>query len=257
MVAQRLARLATATADFDSATIVTTHRFCQLVIRGLGSAADADPDTELVEDISELVREVALDLYVQPLGAGGDDPLFEQADAVSIAAAAAGDRHATLVPDPDTGSDAAAVRSRFARRVRVDVAARLRAHRSMSFDDLLIGLRDVLVDPLAGPAVAARLREEFRVVLVDEFQDTDPVQWQILRTAFAGHTTLVLIGDPKQAIYAFRGGDLYSYLAAAASADQRAGLPVNWRSDAGVLDGLDALFAGAALGDDADRGPHR
>jgi exodeoxyribonuclease V beta subunit len=248
VVAQRLARLAAATADFDSATIVTTHRFCQLVIRGLGSAADADPDTELVEDIGELVREVALDLYVRRW-AGGDQPTFDAATAVKIAAAAAGDRHATLAPDPNV-EGAAAVRSRFAHRVRGDVAERLRAHRSMSFDDLLIGLRDVLRDPQGGPAVMARLREAFRVVLVDEFQDTDPVQWEILRTAFAGQTTLVLIGDPKQAIYAFRGGDLYSYLAAAAKADHRAGLPVNWRSDSGVLDGLDALFAGAALGDE-------
>ncbi|HEX3611214.1 MAG TPA: UvrD-helicase domain-containing protein [Sporichthyaceae bacterium] len=249
VVARRLARLSAATADFDAATIVTTHRFCQLVIRGLGSAADADPDTELVEDISELVREVALDLYVRRWAVAGD-PTFGVRDALDIAAAAAGDRHAELAPDPASETGPAAVRTRFAQRVRHDVVARLQAHRAMSFDDLLIGLRDVLVHPQAGPAVAARLREEFRVVLVDEFQDTDPVQWQILRTAFAGHTTLVLIGDPKQAIYAFRGGDLHSYLAAAASADRRAGLPVNWRSDAGVLRGLDAVFCGAALGDD-------
>ena len=69
-----------------------------------------------------------------------------------------------------------------------------------------------------GDAVAARLRERYRVVLVDEFQDTDPVQWSILERAFAATgTTLVLIADPKQAIYAFRGADVYAYLAAAES----------------------------------------
>ena len=65
----------------------------------------------------------------------------------------------------------------------------------------------------------ARLRERYRVALVDEFQDTDPIQWEIVRTAFGdGDTTLVLIGDPKQAIYAFRGADVYAYLDAAGRA---------------------------------------
>ena len=63
------------------------------------------------------------------------------------------------------------------------------------------------------------MRGRWRIVLVDEFQDTDPVQWQVLDRAFSGHATMVLIGDPKQAIYAFRGGDVVTYLAAAATAD--------------------------------------
>ena len=58
------------------------------------------------------------------------------------------------------------------------------------------------------------MRERWSIVLVDEFQDTDPVQWQVLDRAFSRRTpTMVLIGDPKQAIYAFRGGDVTTYLA--------------------------------------------
>ena len=58
-------------------------------------------------------------------------------------------------------------------------------------------------------------------MLVDEFQDTDPIQWEIMRRAFGdGDATLVLIGDPKQAIYAFRGADVYAYLDAARGAAQ-------------------------------------
>ena len=68
------------------------------------------------------------------------------------------------------------------------------------------------------------MRQRWRVVLVDEFQDTDPVQWQVLDRAFTGHATMVLIGDPKQAIYAFRGGDVVTYLAAARTATRRATL---------------------------------
>ena len=56
--------------------------------------------------------------------------------------------------------------------------------------------------------------QRYRVVMIDEFQDTDPAQWQILLRVFHERSTLVLIGDPKQAIYAFRGGDVITYLAA-------------------------------------------
>src|SRR5436305_14892071 len=83
----------------------------------------------------------------------------------------------------------------------------------------------------------------------DEFQDTVPVQWDILRRAFGdGGATLVLIGDPKQAIYAFRGADVYAYLEAAREAGSQSTLAVNWRSDQGLIDAYDALFGGAKLG---------
>ncbi|MDX6679610.1 MAG: exodeoxyribonuclease beta subunit, partial [Solirubrobacteraceae bacterium] len=115
-------------------------------------------------------------------------------------------------------------------------------------DDLLTRLKHTLAGD-GGDAVAARLRARYGVVLVDEFQDTDPVQWEIVQRAFGGgDTTLVLIGDPKQAIYAFRGADVYAYLDAARSAGARATLDVNWRSDQGLIDAYDTTFGGAKLG---------
>ena len=94
------------------------------------------------------------------------------------------------------------------------------------------------------------MRQRWSIVLVDEFQDTDPVQWQVLDRAFSGHATMVLIGDPKQAIYAFRGGDVTTYLEAAETAAVKQTLSVNWRSDKPLLDSFQRLLAGAALGDD-------
>ena len=101
---------------------------------------------------------------------------------------------------------------------------------------MLTRLRDALADPSTAPAAADRLRDRYRVVMVDEFQDTDPIQWDILRRAFHGHATLILIGDPKQAIYAFRGADVYSYLDAVGQADQVRTLGTNWRSDQALVD---------------------
>ena len=99
-------------------------------------------------------------------------------------------------------------------------------------------------------AAAERMRQRWRIVLVDEFQDTDPVQWEVLDRAFSGHATMVLIGDPKQAIYAFRGGDVVTYLAAAETAATKQTLSVNWRSDAAAAStAFEALLGGAELGD--------
>ena len=126
---------------------------------------------------------------------------------------------------------------------------RKRRLKILTYDDLLTRLASTLQDPERGPAACARLRERYRVALVDEFQDTDPIQWDIVRLAFAeGDGTLVLIGDPKQAIYAFRGADVYAYLDAAKTARTKATLGVNWRSDQSLVDAYDALLGGSRLG---------
>ena len=79
------------------------------------------------------------------------------------------------------------------------------------------------------------------------------MQWSILRRAFHGHTTLVLIGDPKQAIYAFRGADVVSYLEATRRPTRHATLAINWRSDAPLLAALEQVFGGRRARRRADR----
>jgi exodeoxyribonuclease V beta subunit len=110
---------------------------------------------------------------------------------------------------------------------------------------MLLRLAEALADPHRGQAARRRLAERYRVVLVDEFQDTDLVQWDVVHRAFASSGAhLILIGDPKQAIYAFRGADVYAYLAARRSTvpANRFTLERNWRCDADLGAALDALF---------------
>ena len=243
-VRSRCDRLARAVAGFDSATITTTHGFCQEVLGGLGIAGDLEPDTTFVEDIGDLVEEVVDDLYVRRFQ-GGDPPPFSRAEAGRIARAAVSNPTAPLAP---AAGEVPGMRRRLAEAVRSELDARKRCLGLMTYDDLLIRL-DAALAGGGGADAAARMRERFDVVLVDEFQDTDPVQWSIMRRAFGqGDTTLVLIGDPKQAIYAFRGADVYAYLEAARTAGARAKLEVNWRSDQRLIDAYDALFGGAKLG---------
>ncbi len=248
-VAMRRQRLVVALSAFDAATVVTTHQFCQQMLIGLGTAGDVDADARLVDTLDDLVVEVVQDLYLRKWGTGDTAvPTMSLAEAQELAAAVVHDGQAALVPtEPD--DDVAATRVRFAHAVRAEVDRRKRMRRVLGFDDLLTRLQQTLADERTGPAATVRLRRRFRVVLVDEFQDTDPVQWDILRLAFHGAATLVLVGDPKQAIYAFRGADVQAYLAAAELAEHRATLAQNWRSDPQLLRGLDALFRGAALGD--------
>ena len=247
-VEERRARLQAALADFDAATIVTTHGFCQAVLEGLGIAGDLEPDVTFVEDVRDLVDEVVDDLYVRRFQ-GEAQPPFTRREAGEIARAAAV-RNPTAPLDPaglDDGSTPA-LRRRLAEAVRIEVERRKRRLGIMTYEDLLTRLEAALTGP-AGDAIAQRLRDRYEVVLVDEFQDTDPTQWAIMRRAFGVEDcTLVLIGDPKQAIYAFRGADVYAYLAAKDAATAHETLDVNWRSDGPLLAAYDELFGNAQLG---------
>ena len=243
-VSARRDRLRRALADFDSATIATTHGFCQEVLAGLGIVGDLERDVTFVEDVGDLVSEVVADLYVRRFHRGAA-PAFGPGEAAEIARAAVQNPGAPIAP---AAGAVPQMRRRLALAVRAELEHRKRGLAVMTYDDLLTRLDDTLTGA-GGPAAAARLGERYRVVLVDEFQDTDPVQWSIVKRAFGqGGPTLVLVGDPKQAIYSFRGADVYAYLEAARSAASRATLDVNWRSDQGLIDAYDALFGGARLG---------
>lgn len=112
-----------------------------------------------------------------------------------------------------------------------------------SYDDLLASLHAALTCP-GGDELAARIRARHPVLLIDEFQDTDRVQYGAFRrTHVAPGATLFLIGDPKQAIYGFRGADVYTYLAAARdAADDGSTLSVNHRSDPVLVRAVNTLF---------------
>lgn len=247
-VRARLANLRDAVANFDSATIATIHSFCQLVLRTVGFAADVDRDSGFVEDIRPLRDEVVDDLLVQKLHRNPDVRLPRKR-AIGIADKVTTNPLAPLLPEDATAGTDDAMRVAFAHAVRSRVEQRKRTRHLLGYDDLLVRVAAALEDDERG--VKRRLQDMFSLVVVDEFQDTDTVQWKILLEAFGtGPTRLVLVGDPKQAIYAFRGADVHAYLSATDEAANHDELTDNWRSDAGLLRGLDVLFEGTTMGDD-------
>ncbi|MEW6595173.1 MAG: UvrD-helicase domain-containing protein [Thermodesulfobacteriota bacterium] len=137
---------------------------------------------------------------------------------------------------------------RLALWVRSELPRRLYRQQAQSFDDLLHGLDRALAAP-GGPTLAALIRASYPVALIDEFQDTDPVQYRIFRTIYgreAENTGLFLIGDPKQAIYAFRGADVFAYLKAAADAGDCHTMTTNWRADNAMVSAVNRLFGKVA-----------
>jgi exodeoxyribonuclease V beta subunit len=112
-----------------------------------------------------------------------------------------------------------------------------------SFDDLLVKLAGAL-EGEKGKDLARTIRTKFRAGLIDEFQDTDPVQYGIFKNIFSSRDSILfLVGDPKQAIYSFRGADLFAYMEAAGEAGTRYTLEENWRSEPPLIKAVNHLFS--------------
>ena len=111
-----------------------------------------------------------------------------------------------------------------------------------SYDDLLLNLRQALQGD-SREALLAEIRRHYGAALIDEFQDTDPLQYAIFREIYlAADAPVFLVGDPKQAIYSFRGADIFAYLKAARDAQARYSLERSWRSGPQLLTALNKLF---------------
>lgn len=233
-------RLAEAVARFNEATVLTTHSFCQAMLSELGILGDWDPSETVGPDPAELMTQCTTDAYLQRY-LTDSSPAVTPKEALQIGRAAC---ETTLPLAPSAGPHV-----EFATRVRQIYSHRKTVQGLCTYNDIVGRLRALLESPGTGPAVADALHRRFAVVLVDEFQDTDPDQWAILDRAFvSGGTPTVLIGDPKQSIYAFRGADLQSYLAAKGAATVHT-LTCNRRSDRPLVDGVVELFGAAPLGD--------
>jgi exodeoxyribonuclease V beta subunit len=144
-------------------------------------------------------------------------------------------------------SKQAAIAGEISRNVR----ERIRDRAALTYDAMLVNVRTVLQDGTAGPHLRNLLRGEFKAALIDEFQDTDPVQYDIFQSLFGPgqdptepRLPLVFVGDPKQAIYGFRGGDVFTYYQAkeAIPAGDRHSLGENYRSEAHLVAAINELF---------------
>jgi len=136
---------------------------------------------------------------------------------------------------------------RLCKYLEQELDKRKRDNNIQSFDDLLLRLYYAM-NTEGGSDLAHAIRAKFKATLIDEFQDTDPVQYAIFKNIFSHQDSILfLIGDPKQAIYGFRGADIFAYMEAARHSPARYTLGQNWRSEPGLIAAINNIFANARL----------
>lgn len=272
---QHEAILLRALDQFDQASIFTIHGFCQRLLQEHALEQGQDFRAALVADpelMPQLLREVQRKVWRREFGDKLRDVL-ERAGYNRTTAGAWDERvrdaatqyhprcEHQLRPAPvadwwqrldepgvNWGGQLEVFTVAAVRRLLGEYKQQRGLH---SFDDMIATVEQSL-DPernTQAPTLLHRLRDRYRFGIVDEFQDTDPLQWRIFRRIFleAGESRLFVVGDPKQAIFAFRGADLPTYIRARDEMQNEAGaafmpLETNWRSAPELLEALNCLF---------------
>jgi exodeoxyribonuclease V beta subunit len=254
--------LLSALRTFDEAAIFTIHSFCGRVLKENAFESASLFDTELVKEEDDLRYSVAADFYRKTVhGTLPRDAVralvdegFHPERLSSFLKENQGKPFLDLLPVREAREEGAPPKDRV-NELRHDLLdygeaemARRKARRNIRFqDDLLRDLYRALVRGGGSSSPLARtVRSTFRAALIDEFQDTDLLQYGIFSALFPEGSTLFLIGDPKQAIYGFRGADIHAYLAAKETVPGEGShsLGKNFRSVPLLVEAVNLLFDG-------------
>jgi exodeoxyribonuclease V beta subunit len=237
-------RLSAAVAGFDGAPVLTIHGFCQLVLRTSG-LANPTAGWELTDDAADAVAEVCQDLLAEE-GVEAADVAGRLARLVKATTARLANPTAALVPAPHPAASwwVEAVERAVAR-----IAARHERRGELTYTRLLEEAHRLVTSGPGAADAVQWVRSRFPVACIDEFQDTDPLQWELFHRLYGGQpgSHLLAVGDPKQAIYGFRGADVHTYLAAR-RAGRIATLGTNWRADADLVRATNELFRPVEFG---------
>jgi len=248
-------RLRRAVVEFDTATISTIHAVCNKV---LGLAGLSTMQLEGEDATSRLVLEAVNDALVESGVHGRIIAEGNESKLVSLVRAKLGSPRAQLWVERDGKTpEELAIYDELIQLVNDAVhRVQVKSTQSPSYNDLLRRASEVVTSGKY-PAVVQAFKERFALAFVDEAQDTDTLQWELFTTTFDSQNdgdddrALITVGDPKQAIYGFRGADVAAYV------DHRNGKPMrtlvqNQRSDEYLIDGLNALFDGQTFGPEID-----
>lgn len=263
---QALDNLRRARRELDLATVSTIHSFCQQALARWPVLFRRFEPAQFMEDAGPLRDELVDDylssgLYEPAESDLADKSVLTRDKLMTIATELSRHRKCRILPElpgPETRQANPApglAGVEFAHWFRQELQHRLEQRRLLTYDDLLLLVEKALADEQSAPPLTERLRRAFPVVLIDEFQDTDLVQWNIFRRGWLqgwqdqSTVRLYLVGDPKQSIYAFRGADVYvcAHAKNGIPPERHFHLSDNWRSDRAYLESLNLLL----LGDDS------
>ncbi|OPY82133.1 MAG: RecBCD enzyme subunit RecB [Syntrophorhabdus sp. PtaU1.Bin153] len=257
---EAIRRLTNALRGFDLAAIFTIHGFCLRMLHNHAFESGSLFDTGLMEDQGAILQEIVNDFWRTYVYSMTDDTFSSVVDDIGREKLLALARKCISNPfmmidgdcdphaDKENGSQPAwetvvALRRQFIEYAQKETTRRKHAENVRSYDDLLADLYRAL-GGAEGRALTHSIRSRYKAALVDEFQDTDPLQYEIFKVIYGGGDgTLFLIGDPKQSIYSFRGADIFSYMKAVHDVDRQYTLDKNWRSTSGLLKAVNTIFA--------------
>ncbi|MGA0863945.1 MAG: UvrD-helicase domain-containing protein [Ilumatobacteraceae bacterium] len=262
-------RLTAFLSRYDEANISTIHGFCQKVLRRAGLASTAPAAATLVENVDDVVDQVVTDALAERLAvdpawfdaprnvtprpiASGKNVVAAVREMRALVKKMLNNPGATVLPESGDSSLAGEIAD-LARDIVEKVRDWCARHNVVTHDDLVRLAADTIAArgpdgsylPSARQA-ASDLARQLSLVMVDEFQDTDEMQWRIFESIHhhspTGTSTLVTVGDAKQAIYRFRGADVGVYVKAEATVAQKFRLSTNRRSNTRLIAALERLF---------------
>ncbi len=238
-------RLERALVEFDTATITTIHGVCSRVLRLAGMEAGSLSDTD---ETDRIVTEAVNDLVVNH---STPAHRWDEEKVRKVVKALREDPYIEAWIDPTLDDGSKKLLEEFRPHLTACVKRIQQAMTAApSFNDLLRIARELVCDEARGDLLEA-LKARFTLGIVDEAQDTDQLQWAFFDRLFPGKDgrRLISVGDPKQAIYGFRGADVRASMDHAKKPETtHRTLAVNFRSDQPVLDSLNEAFAGKEFG---------
>lgn len=246
-------RLRRAEVEFDSATIATIHSVCNRILALAGlPTADVNDDADTDRIIDYVVNDA---LAAEAIKAEKPDRFvsFNPKEAVKFVKARLENPDAKVHLERGTGDAGETIRAYLNLLESCHARVLDLVDQKPSRSDLLRRAVAVVEDP-ANSGLIDEMRQRFRLAFVDEAQDTDSMQWKLFNAIFDGDEydprKLIAVGDPKQAIYAFRGADVGAYIHEAGQPGRtKRTLTGNQRSDKGVVAALNDLFRDCTFGE--------
>ena len=245
-------KLKSAVSNFEETSIYTIHGFCNRLITENAFELNVDSDIKIAEDGNTKYRDITLDFFRKKLinrNFTADELEKTKFDDLLGFIKKIGFATEKL---PDILSDRSSICGDLWNFAKNDLRQRHQKTSKVDFDDLLLIVYEALQDKASENTLQNVMKKRYSLILIDEFQDTDPVQAFIFKKLFCenNYHTVFFIGDPKQSIYSFRNADIFSYLNLQPSKTE-AGTPIignkyamdkNFRSYAAPVEAVNRLF---------------
>ena len=253
--------LKSAINSFDTASIFTIHGFCRKLILENAFEIGSRFTLDLVED-PDVSRETSTEFFRKVLAKNSDREFLNAArKELSVknfenllkkagnSAASGITIDESRFPDPVSREKLAAVYRDFLEKAPEIAEENRKKSGKTTYDDLISVIAGIFCDLSMAQKLKNSMKERYGLVMIDEFQDTDPLQYSIFKELFCGGNHVVFfIGDPKQSIYSFRNADIFSYLKAAGTVDKKYFMEKNFRSTAAAVKAVNSIFKGIGFG---------